>query len=247
MMQAEQLIPDPSNPSKTEFRLVANRAEIGKEINELNEWAEENDQHLHLYPNIPFGNLWASCYFAMTGFHALHVLGGLVIFAIILIMALFGKLGGPRTDVGECRPVLALCRYCVDLPVPALVPGLIAACGLAFGELAMTTDEHDTFGGDAPHHGPGVKAYLVIFCCLALFTLVSFLSNLIMRRGYISANTSFAIILSVSVIKTCLVGAFFMHLVVDWRKVYFLLVPAFILGTMMVIVLLPDIVLAWHG
>ena len=24
--------------------------------------------------------MWASCYFAMTGFHALHVLGGLVVF-----------------------------------------------------------------------------------------------------------------------------------------------------------------------
>jgi len=42
---------------------------------------------------IPFGNLWASCYFAMTGFHALHVLGGLVIFGIILVMAMLGQLG----------------------------------------------------------------------------------------------------------------------------------------------------------
>jgi cytochrome c oxidase subunit 3 len=42
---------------------------------------------------IPYGNLWASCYFAMTGFHALHVFGGLVVFVIILLMALFGRLG----------------------------------------------------------------------------------------------------------------------------------------------------------
>jgi cytochrome c oxidase subunit IV len=111
----------------------------------------------------------------------------------------------------------------------------------------MTHDDADTFAGDAPHHGPGVKAYLIIFCILALFTLVSFLSNFIMRRGYISAHESFVIILSVSVVKTCLVGAFFMHLVVDWRKVYYLLIPALILGTMMMIVLLPDIVLAWRG
>jgi cytochrome c oxidase subunit 3 len=48
---------------------------------------------LHLHPVIPFGNLWASCYFAMTGFHALHVLGGLVIFVVILVMAMGGRLG----------------------------------------------------------------------------------------------------------------------------------------------------------
>lgn len=48
---------------------------------------------LHLAPYIPFGNLWASCYFAMTGFHAIHVLGGLVIFAIVLLMAAANKFG----------------------------------------------------------------------------------------------------------------------------------------------------------
>lgn len=53
----------------------------------------EKDESLHLSPQIPFGNLWASCYFAMTGFHALHVLGGLVVFVIILAMAVLGRLG----------------------------------------------------------------------------------------------------------------------------------------------------------
>ncbi|MCI0463072.1 MAG: cytochrome c oxidase subunit 3 [Gemmataceae bacterium] len=54
---------------------------------------------IHEYPNlhlsyaIPFGNMWASCYFAMTGVHALHVLGGLVIFVIILLMARRGQFG----------------------------------------------------------------------------------------------------------------------------------------------------------
>jgi cytochrome c oxidase subunit 3 len=42
---------------------------------------------LHVSNAISFGNLWASCYFAMTGFHALHVFGGLVVFVIILVMA----------------------------------------------------------------------------------------------------------------------------------------------------------------
>jgi cytochrome c oxidase subunit 3 len=51
----------------------------------------EMDDSLHLPYSIPYGNLWASCYFALTGFHALHVLGGLVIFAIILLMAAAGR------------------------------------------------------------------------------------------------------------------------------------------------------------
>lgn len=68
-------------------------AEIGKEVMELLHKAEERNEPLRLSPVISFGNLWASCYFAMTGFHALHVLGGLVIFVIILVMAARGRLG----------------------------------------------------------------------------------------------------------------------------------------------------------
>jgi len=48
-------------------------------------------QDLGLSPAIPHGNMWASCYFAMTGFHALHVFGGLVVFAIMLLMAARGR------------------------------------------------------------------------------------------------------------------------------------------------------------
>jgi len=53
------------------------------------------DEHpeLHLQYVIPYGNIWASCYFAMTGFHAIHVLGGLIVFVIMLIQAFFGTFG----------------------------------------------------------------------------------------------------------------------------------------------------------
>jgi cytochrome c oxidase subunit 3 len=51
------------------------------------------DPHIHLSYSIPYGNLWASCYFAMTGFHAIHVLGGLVVFGIYLVLAFVGKFG----------------------------------------------------------------------------------------------------------------------------------------------------------
>src|SRR5262245_54753046 len=53
----------------------------------------EIDPDLHLSYSIPWGNMWASCYFAMTGFHALHVFGGLVVFAAILAMAWRGMFG----------------------------------------------------------------------------------------------------------------------------------------------------------
>ncbi len=53
----------------------------------------EVDSHAHLSFSIPYGNLWASAYFAMTGFHAIHVLGGLVVFGLFLVSALMGKFG----------------------------------------------------------------------------------------------------------------------------------------------------------
>jgi cytochrome c oxidase subunit 3 len=61
----------------------------------------EEDPNLHLPYSIPFGNMWASCYFTMTGFHALHVFGGLVVFAIMLIMYAMGKFGTQHTNFVE--------------------------------------------------------------------------------------------------------------------------------------------------
>ncbi len=76
-------------------------AEVGKAVNEILELAEESHQDVHLTPAIPFGNLWASCYFAMTGFHALHVFGGIVVFAIILLMGMVGRLGPQHAGMLE--------------------------------------------------------------------------------------------------------------------------------------------------
>ena len=66
---------------------------IGEQINKLSEDSEEDHHPLNLTPNIKWGNMWASCYFAMTGFHALHVLGGIVAFGIVLVLALVGRFG----------------------------------------------------------------------------------------------------------------------------------------------------------
>lgn len=61
----------------------------------------QRNPDLHLSYSIPWGNMWSSCYFAMTGFHALHVLGGLVIFAIMLVMAWRGRFGVQHTNMIE--------------------------------------------------------------------------------------------------------------------------------------------------
>ncbi len=92
------------------------------------------------------------------------------------------------------------------------------------------------------HHGPDVKAYMVVFAALSVFTAISFLVNATVGRNL----TGMLIILAVAVCKATLVGMYFMHLVVDWGKLYYLIIPALILGTLLIVVLMPDIVLAWH-
>jgi cytochrome c oxidase subunit III len=71
--------------------------EVGARVKEI----LHKEPELHLTPIIPYGNLWASCYFAMTGFHALHVIGGLVIFVVILLMAARGKLSHKHESLLE--------------------------------------------------------------------------------------------------------------------------------------------------
>jgi cytochrome c oxidase subunit IV len=90
-------------------------------------------------------------------------------------------------------------------------------------------------------HPDPTKAYLVVFGSLSVFTAVSFVVYELLPK-----HISFIIILAVAVIKATLVGMYFMHLKWDWAKLYFLIIPAFILGIMMMFVFLPDGVLAWR-
>ena len=85
-------------------------AQVGARVNEILE--KHEDDHLHLSPAISHGNMWASCYFAMTGFHALHVLGGIVVFGIISILGLTGKLGPAHVGTLE---VTGLYWHFVDI------------------------------------------------------------------------------------------------------------------------------------
>ena len=97
-------------------------------------------------------------------------------------------------------------------------------------------------------HDMRVKAYFTVFIALSVFTAVSFVANWAAHpeQKWISPQTSFAIILGVAIVKAILVGLIFMHLNFDWGKVYFIIVPIGILGVMMMLVLMPDIVIAWQ-
>jgi caa(3)-type oxidase subunit IV len=94
-------------------------------------------------------------------------------------------------------------------------------------------------------HGPTVKLYLLIGVALSVFTAISFIVNYYVKLGTLSVEAGFVLILGVAIVKATLVGAIFMHLKWDYKYTYFMLIPAFILATMMMIVLLPDMVLAW--
>ena len=68
-------------------------------LHEIKGLQQQVDEYHHLgkeHPKlalphvIPNGNLWASCYFTMTGFHALHVVGGMIMFTVMLIRAGLG-------------------------------------------------------------------------------------------------------------------------------------------------------------
>ncbi len=48
------------------------------------EWAAKISDGIHHPHPVLYGNLFASCYFIMTGFHAIHVIVGMILFAIAL-------------------------------------------------------------------------------------------------------------------------------------------------------------------
>ena len=52
----------------------------------LKQWqtAHKEFAGLHVPHPILYGNLFASCYFLMTGFHAIHVIVGMILFAMVL-------------------------------------------------------------------------------------------------------------------------------------------------------------------
>jgi cytochrome c oxidase subunit 3 len=61
------------------------------------------NSHFHglmLPMKIPSGNMWASTYFLMTGFHAIHVAVGLIVFAIVLLYRLDSRCANMLENTG---------------------------------------------------------------------------------------------------------------------------------------------------
>src|SRR5688500_4724636 len=99
-------------------------------------------------------------------------------------------------------------------------------------------------GGE--HGGNLFRIYMIVAGVLAVCTLASFLFNGMARAQWIAVILSFVLILSVAIVKAVLVGLYFMHLKWDWKLLYFLIIPAFILGAMMMFVLMPDILIGTY-
>src|SRR5262245_37625465 len=110
----------------------------------------------------------------------------------------------------------------------------------------MADTKHDAGHGD---HGNLFKIYMVIAGVLGVATATSFFFNWLARpvadggAAAISPFIAFLLILAVAIVKATLVGMYFMHLKWDWKFLYFLIIPVFIMGAMMSVVLLPDILI----
>jgi cytochrome c oxidase subunit 3 len=86
-------------PQATLVAAEARSAEAGHDAGHLEGL---NDQHpwLKLPIMIPGGNLWASTYFLVTGFHAIHVIVGLIAFALLIPKTLGVAKAGVIENVG---------------------------------------------------------------------------------------------------------------------------------------------------
>ena len=80
--------------AQDEVKLVRDRQELLAHVPEGHHGLNEELHELKLPMFIPSGNVWASTYFLMTGFHALHVVIGLIIFALALPLRLDPQRGG---------------------------------------------------------------------------------------------------------------------------------------------------------
>jgi cytochrome c oxidase subunit 3 len=86
--------PSAALPQGPPVKLVAYQTEQAPAHGEAGQSERENEglngEHpwLRLPIMIPGGSLWASTYFLLTGFHALHVLVGLIAFALVMTMTL---------------------------------------------------------------------------------------------------------------------------------------------------------------
>lgn len=101
-LTAVDVRPDPSLGNAPKVRLVKTAQERMDLVHkELVEPGYAGEKAFGIPELIPNGNLWASLYFVLTGIHALHVVGGMVIFLLMLLMGMAGKFTVKQTGFVE--------------------------------------------------------------------------------------------------------------------------------------------------
>ncbi|HZZ73847.1 MAG TPA: cytochrome c oxidase subunit 3 [Pirellulales bacterium] len=86
--------------AKKHLTYAAGRVEMLSELSKEPEGLNHQHTWLRLPQIIPGGNMWASTYFLLTGFHALHVIVGLIVFLVILRFRLDHTAAGMIEGVG---------------------------------------------------------------------------------------------------------------------------------------------------
>jgi len=92
---------------------------------------------------------------------------------------------------------------------------------------------------EAQHEHPN---YLAVFAVLVVLTAISFLTVSTFWHNTMGERSGPMVVMVVGVIKATLVAMYFMHLKYDWFKLYYMIVPALLLGTLLVCALMPDMV-----
>jgi caa(3)-type oxidase subunit IV len=105
---------------------------------------------------------------------------------------------------------------------------------------------HAADAAHAEHHEAHIsdKTFLQVFGALLVATAATFAANQFLGEKFKLA--AFIIIALIAIAKATLVVVYFMHMVLDWKKLFLFIVPVMILAPLIVIVLWPDIVLAWR-
>jgi cytochrome c oxidase subunit 3 len=99
------------DPILEPYQKLKNKAKFGESsLHAVHEAGEELKQIQESYPKFKsvhephyfkWGNTFSSIYFLMTGFHALHVVIGMIMFAIIILLGISEKLGSQHATLVE--------------------------------------------------------------------------------------------------------------------------------------------------
>jgi cytochrome c oxidase subunit 3 len=88
-------------PLENDLKRLNGRIEAQPILEKVSEGGlNEHEKWLRLPMKIPSGNMWASTYFLMTGFHAIHVAVGLIAFLLILFYRLDAKKAHVIENIG---------------------------------------------------------------------------------------------------------------------------------------------------